>query len=172
VNKSDGTNCAFTYPATNTPIPCPKGTIALTDNGQPLKDFPSGPQLNATQIAKLSNEGGLVEDANVQLTGGAHSILATYTSSDSNYQGSTSNALSVNYHAGADTHSGGRKRLWHNGDLSGAGEFAKQLDPGADGERAILQWQHVPGNGALHAERSCLRQWRLSGGRFVHGYTK
>jgi len=95
VNKSDGTNCAFTYPATNTPIPCPKGTIALTDNGQPLKDFPSGPQLNATQIAKLSNEGGLVEDANVQLTGGAHSILATYTSSDSNYQGSTSNALSV-----------------------------------------------------------------------------
>ncbi|HTA58791.1 MAG TPA: protease pro-enzyme activation domain-containing protein [Candidatus Baltobacteraceae bacterium] len=95
VSKSDGTNCAFTYPATNTPIPCPKGTIALADNGQPLKDFPSGPQLNATQIAKLSNEGGLVEDANVQLPGGAHSIQATYASSDSNYQGSTSNALSV-----------------------------------------------------------------------------
>jgi len=95
VSKSDGTNCAFTYPATNTPIPCPKGTIALTDNGAPLKDFPSGPQLNATQIAKLSNEAGLVEDVNVQLPGGAHSIQATYTSSDANYQGSTSNTLSV-----------------------------------------------------------------------------
>lgn len=96
VSKSDGTNCAFTYPATNTPIPCPKGTIALTDNGQPLKDFPSGPQFNATQIAKLSNEGGLVEDVNVQLPGGAHSIQATFTSSDSNYQNSPpSNTLSV-----------------------------------------------------------------------------
>jgi subtilase family serine protease len=95
VNKSGGTNCAFTYPATNTPIPCPKGTIALTDNGKPLKDFPSGPQLNATQIAKLSNEGGLVEDDSVQLPGGTHSIQATFTSSDANYQGSSSNLLSV-----------------------------------------------------------------------------
>ena len=95
VSKSGGTNCAFNYPATNTPIPCPKGTITLTDSGQPLKDFPSGPQLNATQIAKLSNEGGLVEDANVQLPGGAHSIQAAFTSSDSNYQSSSSNKLSV-----------------------------------------------------------------------------
>jgi hypothetical protein len=95
VTKSDGTNCAFTYPATNTPIPCPKGTVALTDNGAPLKDFPSGPQLNATQIAKVSNEGGLVEDINVQLPGGAHSIQAAFTSSDTNYQNSSSNMLSV-----------------------------------------------------------------------------
>jgi hypothetical protein len=96
VSKSDGTNCAFTYPATNTPIPCPKGTIALTDNGQPLKDFPSGPTPNASAVAKLSNEGGLVEDINVQLRGGAHSLQATFTSVDTNYQNSpASNALSV-----------------------------------------------------------------------------
>jgi subtilase family serine protease len=104
VSRADGTNCAFTYPATNTPIPCPKGTIALTDNMQPLKDFPSGPQLNATQIAKLSNEAGLVEDGNVQLPGGApHSIVATYSSSDSNYTGSTSNTLSVTITAAQTT---------------------------------------------------------------------
>jgi len=96
VSKSDGTSCAFTYPATNTPIPCPKGTIALTDNGQPLKDFPSGPTPNASAVAKLSNEGGLVEDINVQLPGGAHSIQATFTTADTNYQSSPpSNALSV-----------------------------------------------------------------------------
>ena len=95
VTKSDGTNCGFNYPYTQSPIPCPTGTIALTDNGQPLKDFPSGPTLNATQIAKLSNQGGLVEDANVQLPGGTHSILAAFTTGDTNYQSGSSNTLSV-----------------------------------------------------------------------------
>ncbi len=95
VTKSDGTNCGYTYPFTQSPIPCPTGKIALTDNGQPLKDFPSGPALNATQIAKLSNQGGLVEDDNVQLPGGTHSIVAAFTTGDTNYTSGSSNTLSV-----------------------------------------------------------------------------
>ena len=96
VTKSDGTNCGYTYPFTQSPIPCPTGTIALTDGGQLLNDFPSGPAFNATNIAKLSNQGGLVEDANVQLPGGSHSIVATFATADTNYtSGAPSNTLSV-----------------------------------------------------------------------------
>jgi Pro-kumamolisin, activation domain len=96
VTKSDGTNCAFTYPKTVSPIPCPKGTIALKDGANNLNDFPSGPASNATNISKISNEGGLVEDINVQLPGGSHSIVATFTTGDTNYQsGNPSNTLSV-----------------------------------------------------------------------------
>ncbi len=36
-----------------------------------------------------------MEDANVQLPGGSHSIVATFTTGDANYQNSTSNTLSV-----------------------------------------------------------------------------
>jgi len=103
VTKSDGTNCAFTYPKTVSPIPCPKGTIALTDSGSPLNDFPSGPASNATNMAKVSNQGGLVEDANVQLPGGSHSIMAAFTTGDANYQNSSSNTLSVTITPAATT---------------------------------------------------------------------
>jgi len=96
VTKSDNTSCGFFYPKTVSPIPCPTGTIALKDGANNLNDFPSGPASNATNIAKLSNQGGLVEDFNVQLPGGSHSIVATFTSGDTNYQsGSPSNTLSV-----------------------------------------------------------------------------
>jgi len=91
VTKSDGTNCAFTYPKTVSPIPCPKGTVTLKDGTANLNDFPSGPASNATNASKISNEGGLVEDANVQLPGGAHSITAAFASADSNYQNSSNN---------------------------------------------------------------------------------
>jgi hypothetical protein len=95
VTKSDGTNCAFTYPKTVSPIPCPTGTIAMKDGTANLNDFPSGPASNATNASKISNEGGLVDDLNVQLPGGSHSITAAYTSGDANYQSSNSNTLSV-----------------------------------------------------------------------------
>src|SRR6266403_1584633 len=95
VTKSDGTNCAFTYPKTVSPIPCPTGTIAMKDGTANLNDFPSGPASNATNMSKISNEGGLVEDLKVQLPGGSHSITAAYTSGDANYQSSNSNTLSV-----------------------------------------------------------------------------
>jgi hypothetical protein len=95
VTKSDGTNCAFTYPKTLSPIPCPTGTITLKDGTANLNDFPSGPASNATNAAKISNEGGLVEDVNVQLPGGAHSITAAFATGDTNYQSSNSNTLPV-----------------------------------------------------------------------------
>src|SRR6266403_2678862 len=91
VTKSDGTNCAFTYPKTVSPIPCPTGTIAMKDGTANLNDFPSGPASNATNISKISNEGGLFEDINVQLPGGSHSITASFTSGDANYQSSSNN---------------------------------------------------------------------------------
>jgi hypothetical protein len=103
VTKSDGTNCAFTYPKTVSPIPCPTGNIALKDGTSNLNDFPSGPASNATNMAKISNQGGLVEDANVQLPGGSHSIVATFTTGDSNYQSSASNMLSVTITPAATT---------------------------------------------------------------------
>jgi len=91
---SNGTSCGFSYPNTKPSIPCPTGPITLADNGSPLKDFPSGPTNGASNSSKVSNQ-GLVEDAAVQLTGGMHSIVATY-SGDANYSGpATSNTLSV-----------------------------------------------------------------------------
>src|SRR5215469_16033127 len=45
---NNGNSCGYNYPFTMPPIPCPTGTIALTDGGQPLKDFPSGPNSNAS----------------------------------------------------------------------------------------------------------------------------
>jgi len=77
------------------PVPCPTGKIALTDTGQPLNDFPTGPNFNATNIAKLSNQGGLVDDINVQLPGGSHSISAAFTTADTNFTNGTSNMLTV-----------------------------------------------------------------------------
>jgi hypothetical protein len=69
--------------------------VALKDGTNNLNDFPSGPASNATNIAKISNQGGLVEDVNVQLPGGSHSIAAAFTTGDTNYQSSSSNTLSV-----------------------------------------------------------------------------
>lgn len=103
VTKSDGTNCGFFYPKTVSPIPCPTGTVAMKDGANNLNDFPSGPASNATNIAKISNQGGLVEDFNVQLPGGSHSITAAYTTGDKNYQSSNSNTLSVTITPAATT---------------------------------------------------------------------
>jgi hypothetical protein len=91
VTKSDGTNCGFFYPKTVSPIPCPTGTVAMKDGANNLNDFPSGPASNATNIAKISNQGGLVEDINVQLPGGSHSITAAFVSGDANYLNSSNN---------------------------------------------------------------------------------
>jgi hypothetical protein len=103
VTKSDGTNCAFTFPKTVSPIPCPTGTIVMKDGTANLNDFPSGPASNATNISKISNQGGLVDDLNVQLPGGSHSITAAYTSGDANYLSSNSNTLSVTISPAATT---------------------------------------------------------------------
>jgi subtilase family serine protease len=94
-SQHSGQPCGFAYPNTKPTFPCPTGKITLTDNGTPLNDFPSGPMPNATNIAKLNNL-GLAEDQPVNLNVGTHSVVATYVpDSSSNYQGSTSNALSI-----------------------------------------------------------------------------
>ena len=104
VTKSGSSStCGFAYSGTTTPsIPCPKGTVALMDGANPLNDFPSGPNFNVANTAKVSNQ-GFVEDGFIQLAGGSHSIVATFTSNDANYQNSTSNTLSVTITPAATT---------------------------------------------------------------------
>jgi hypothetical protein len=99
---SNGTSCGFPYGKTTTPtVPCPTGTITFTDNGSALNDFPSGPSNGTSNKPKVSNQ-GLVEDDNVQLPGGSHSIVASY-SGDANYSSSPSNTLSVTITPAATT---------------------------------------------------------------------
>jgi hypothetical protein len=104
VTKSGSSStCGFAYSGTTTPsIPCPKGTVALKDGANPLNDFPAGPTFNISNTSKVSNQ-GFVEDGFIQLAGGGHSIVATFTSSDTNYQSSTSNTLSVTITPAATT---------------------------------------------------------------------
>jgi hypothetical protein len=94
---------------TKPPVPCPTGTVALTDNGQPLNDFPNGPTTNATNVAKLNNL-GIAEDVPINVgatvngvTPGVHMIVATYTSADGNYTNSTSNTLQITVKQAATT---------------------------------------------------------------------
>lgn len=94
VNRTTGGACGVTVPATTPVVPCPTGTIALTDNGSALNDFPNGKTPNATNLAKLNN-GGLVEDLPIQLGGGSHSVQAQFTTADTNYSNTSSNTLSI-----------------------------------------------------------------------------
>jgi hypothetical protein len=68
-------------------VPCPTGTVTVTDNGQPLKDF------SGTNSTKLNNQ-GIAEDQPVQLAAGAHSFVVAYTG-DNSYTASTSAAKAV-----------------------------------------------------------------------------
>jgi subtilase family serine protease len=86
-----GKQCWSSSPVTA--FPCPTGTVTVTDNGNPLNDWPNAGTPNATNAPKLNNQ-GIAEDQPVQLPVGSHSIVATYAG-DANYQTSTSNALSV-----------------------------------------------------------------------------
>jgi Pro-kumamolisin, activation domain/Bacterial Ig-like domain (group 3) len=51
---------------------CPTGTVTLTDNGNPLNDFKG---LNSAPL----NSQGYLEDQPVQLTGGTHVVVASYS---------------------------------------------------------------------------------------------
>jgi hypothetical protein len=85
VLRVDVTNSAGTQCSTSTAIatiPCPTGTITLTDNGSALKDF------SGSNAAKLSNL-GFLEDQPVQLPAGSHALVAAY-GGDSSYTASTS----------------------------------------------------------------------------------
>jgi hypothetical protein len=88
------TNTSNQLCATTT-VACPTGTITLTDNGLPLKDF-SG---SATTTL---NSAGFAEDQPVQLAVGTHSLMATY-SGDNSFVGSTSTAKTVTVTGGGAT---------------------------------------------------------------------
>lgn len=95
VTNSSGTLCTNNGSATTPSTPCPVGTVALTDNGSALNDWPIAGQVNATNIAKLSNQ-SIAEDQPIQLAPGNHSLVAQFTTGDTNFQSSLpSNTLSV-----------------------------------------------------------------------------
>src|SRR5208283_4453004 len=94
VTNSGGTSCLTGGTTTTPATPCPTGTVALTDNNSPLDDWPIAGTLNATNNAKLNNQ-GIAEDQPIQLPAGNHSLVAQFTTGDTNFQGSTSNTLSV-----------------------------------------------------------------------------
>ena len=65
-------------------IACPTGTISFTDNGSPLDASPY----------KL-NSFGYTEDQSIQLTGGSHTLVATYSGDASYKTSNTSTTVTV-----------------------------------------------------------------------------
>jgi len=89
VTNASSTRCAGNTPVATLSIPCPTGSVTLTDNGSPLNDF------NNTNSTTLNNQ-GFLEDQPIQLSVKTHSIMGSYAG-DSSYGPSTSapNPLSV-----------------------------------------------------------------------------
>jgi len=97
VGATAGAICNNTSPTSITQIPtvpCPTGTITLKDNGQPLNDFVQT-GANNTNISSVGNL-GFVEDLLIQLLGGSHPIVASYSGDNSyNPSASTGSAITV-----------------------------------------------------------------------------
>ena len=74
-------------------IACPSGTITLEDNHIAVTDFLGSTPGSFTNTAKL-NSIGIAEDQPVQLSTGAHSLVATY-SGDNSFKPSTSAATAL-----------------------------------------------------------------------------
>jgi hypothetical protein len=91
VGPSNGSSCL-----SSASVLCPVGSIALTDNGSALNDWPNAQNANATNIAKLNNT-GLAEDQPIQLGVASHPLVAAFTpaSGPTNYQSSTSGTFTV-----------------------------------------------------------------------------
>jgi len=93
VRNSAGVQCSTdtALPTTPPTAPCPTGTVNLTDNGSPLKDF-SGGNTGTTTL----NGQGYLEDQPIQLPASStpHNIVAAYLG-DNSYNASTSPALAV-----------------------------------------------------------------------------
>jgi hypothetical protein len=96
VTPTSGTPCTKNGTLITPGTPCPVGNIALLDNGNALNDWPNAGTANATNVAKLNNQ-GYAEDQPIQLGVGNHSLVANFTpaSGNTNYAGGTSNTLSV-----------------------------------------------------------------------------
>jgi uncharacterized membrane protein len=89
-----GTNSGSQECSATFTIPCPTGSISLTDNGTNLNDFQNTQTGTSSNTANLLNDFGFLEDQLVQLPGGSNSLVAKY-SGDSSYTTSTSPALVV-----------------------------------------------------------------------------
>jgi hypothetical protein len=88
-----GTNSG-SQECSTTAIPCPTGSISLTDNGSNLNDFQNTQTGIFSNTATLPNDLGFLEDQLVLLPGGTNSLVAKY-SGDTSYTASTSPALVV-----------------------------------------------------------------------------
>jgi len=75
---------------------CPTGSVTLSDNGSPLKDFPNAQTANASGTSRL-NDRGFTEDQPIQLNVGSHPITASYTADTTSSYNSNfnSNTLTV-----------------------------------------------------------------------------
>jgi len=95
VHNGAGAQCSPDLAAPTTPptAPCPTGTVNLTDNGSPLKDFIGASGSTGTTTL---NSQGYLEDQPIQLPASTtpHSLAAAYLG-DNSYNASTSSALSV-----------------------------------------------------------------------------
>jgi hypothetical protein len=85
------------FPVFGSPLPCPTGTITLSDNGSPLKNFVVPNTNTPTNSAKLNNT-GFAEDQPIQLSGGSHSLAATYAG-DNGFMASNSAARALSISA-------------------------------------------------------------------------
>jgi hypothetical protein len=81
VEDSGGNQCAAQV------VACPTGTVTLTDNSNPLKDF------SGSNTVKL-NSAGIAEDQTLPLVVGSHSLVASYIG-DNSFNASTSAADAV-----------------------------------------------------------------------------
>jgi subtilase family serine protease len=99
VTNSGGSLCTpppFSNVEGNPSTSCPTGTVMLFDGNPPapLKNFVVPNTQTPTNAATLNNT-GFAEDQPIQLTGGSHSITATYSGDKSFAANNTSNALSL-----------------------------------------------------------------------------
>jgi subtilase family serine protease len=102
VTNSSGNLCVpppfgTSVPVFGSPLPCPTGTITLSDNGSPLKNFVVPNTNTPTNSAKLNNT-GFAEDQPIQLSGGSHSLAATYAG-DNSFMASNSAARALSISA-------------------------------------------------------------------------
>ncbi|MHB8527365.1 MAG: Ig-like domain repeat protein [Candidatus Acidiferrales bacterium] len=83
VTNSSGTNC-FNSTSEVLIYGCPTGTLSLTDNGSPL-----------VAGAFPLNSQGYTEDQSIQLTGGSHTLLASYSGDNSYTASSATDVVTV-----------------------------------------------------------------------------
>jgi hypothetical protein len=97
VTNASSTACSANSDAGTIPpisaIPCPTGSVTVTDNGAALNDFVNSNSSVASNIVTL-NSLGYFEDQPVQLPAGNHSLVAAYAG-DNSYTASTSAADAV-----------------------------------------------------------------------------